>query len=205
MFLLTSQAQYLWLADPVNCQKVDLFCCRSIEQTAEIFCDLWSTRRNCEYILGVSSLPLAWQFFTDSDRHALISVEILLSFWCWKDTLRLTISMREIVGGEVRHCDLVAKRKIAKFFSGVLVIHKNLCLRKVPARRYHFEQNNWSTYSFSLSHYSNKCHSTSSLITLSFWSEPKDSGMCDQTLYLMKLRLATLSLILQQLLLTQCS
>ena len=39
--------------------------------------------------------------------------------------------------------------------------------------------------------------------SLSFWSDPNDSGMCDQTLSLMRLRLATLSLILQQLLLIQ--
>ena len=122
MFLLTSRAQCLRVANPVNCQKVDLFCHRSIEQTVEIFHVLRSTRRNCECILGVSSLPLAWQFFTDSNRHALISVEILLSFRRWKCTLWVTISMREIVEGAVRHCDLVAKIKIAKkFFSGVFV------------------------------------------------------------------------------------
>ena len=122
MFLLMSRAQCLRVADPVNCQKVDLFCHWSIEHTAEIFCNLRSTRRNCECILGVSSLPLAWQFFTDSDRHALISMEILLSFWRWKYTLWVTISMRKIVGGVVRHCYLVAKIKIAKFFfSGVFV------------------------------------------------------------------------------------
>ena len=80
MFLLTSQAQCLRVVDPVNCQKVDLFCRRSIKQTAEIFRNLRSTRHNCKYILGVNSLPLAWQFFTDSDRHTLISMEILLSF-----------------------------------------------------------------------------------------------------------------------------
>ena len=120
--------------------------------------------QNCEYILGVSSLRLAWQFFTDSDRHILISMEILLSLWRWKCMLWVTISMWEIVGGGVRHCDLVVK-KIAKFFSGMLVIRENLCLQKFYTIRYHFEQNNWSTYSYSLSHYSNKCHSTSSLIT----------------------------------------
>ena len=108
MFLLTSRAQCPRVADPVNCQKVDLFCRRSIEQTAEIFLDLQSTHRNCEYILRVSSLPLAWQFFTDNNRHALISMEILLLFRRWK-WLWVTISMREIVGGVVRHCDLVAK------------------------------------------------------------------------------------------------
>ena len=35
-------------ADPVNQQKIDLFCRRSIEQTAEIFRDPWSTRCNCK-------------------------------------------------------------------------------------------------------------------------------------------------------------
>ena len=45
VFLLTSRAQCLRVADPVNRQKVDLFCHRSIEQTAEICCDLRSTRR----------------------------------------------------------------------------------------------------------------------------------------------------------------
>ena len=178
IFLLTSQAQYLWLADPVNCQKVDLFCCRSIEQTAEIFCVLRSTRRNCEYILGVSSLPSAWQFFTYSDRHALISMEILLSFRCWKCTLWVTNSMREILGGAVRHCDLVVKIKITRnFFSGVFIGDLRNIIANFPAIQYHFEQNNWSTFSYSLSHYSNKCHSTSSF--LSFWSEPKNSSMCD--------------------------
>ena len=68
------------------------------------------------YILRVSSFPLAWQFFTDSNRHALISVEILLLFWHWKCMLWVTVSMREIVGGAVRYCNLVAKIKIAKFF-----------------------------------------------------------------------------------------
>ena len=86
-------------------------------------------------------------------------------------------------------------RKKVFFLVCSLVIRENLCLRKFPAIRYHFEQNNWSTYSFSFSHYSNKCHSTSSLITLSFWSKPKDLGMCDQTLSLMRLRLVTLSLV----------
>ena len=101
--------------DPVNRRKVDLFCRRSIEQTAEIFRDLRSTRRNCEQIIEVSSLPLAWQFFADSDQHALISVEILLSFQRY--TQWVTISMREIVGGVDRHHDLVTKIEIAKFIS----------------------------------------------------------------------------------------
>ena len=48
-FLLrTSRAQRPRVADPVNRQKADLFCCRSIEQTAENFHNLRSTRRNCE-------------------------------------------------------------------------------------------------------------------------------------------------------------
>ena len=36
-----SQEQCVWAADPVNWQKI---CCRTIEQTAEIFHDLCSTR-----------------------------------------------------------------------------------------------------------------------------------------------------------------
>ena len=39
----------------------------------------------------------------------------------------VTISMREIVGGVVRHHDLVVKMKIAKFFPAVFVIRENLC------------------------------------------------------------------------------
>ena len=118
-FLLTiSRAQYLRAADQVNQQKVDPFCRRSISKIliAEVFRDLRSTRRNCEWILGVSSLPLAWQFFAVSNRHALVSVEILLSFRRWKYTLWVTNFKREIVGGVARH-DLVAQIKIAKFFS----------------------------------------------------------------------------------------
>ena len=52
-----------------------------------------------------------WQRPTCFDKR-----EILLSFWCWKCTLWVTISMREIVGGAVRHCDLVAKKKSQNFF-----------------------------------------------------------------------------------------
>ena len=48
-----------------------------------------------------------------------------------KYTLRVTISMREIVGGVVRYHDLVAKIKIAKFFPGVLVIRKKFVLAKI--------------------------------------------------------------------------
>ena len=50
----------------------------------------------------------------------------------------VTISMQEIVGGVVRHHDLVAKIKIAKYFflACLLVICENLCLRKFPAIRY---------------------------------------------------------------------
>ena len=46
--------------------------------------------------------------------------------------------MRGIVGGVVRYCDLVAKIKIAKFFSlaCLLVIRENLCSQKFPAIRY---------------------------------------------------------------------
>ena len=47
-FLLMSQAQCLWAAGSVNRQKVDLFCHRSINQTAEIFHDPQSTCCNCE-------------------------------------------------------------------------------------------------------------------------------------------------------------
>ena len=100
MFLLTSRAQCLRVANPVNCQKVDLFCHRSIEQTVEIFHVLQSTRRNCECILGVSSLPLAWQFFTDSNRHALISVEILLSVL----TLKMHAVGHHFHAGNCRGC-----------------------------------------------------------------------------------------------------
>ena len=38
-----------------------------------------------------------------------------------KYTLRVTISMQEIVGGVVKYRDLVAKIKIANIFSGVFV------------------------------------------------------------------------------------
>ena len=188
MFLLTSQAQCLRVVDPVNCQKVDLFCRRSIKQTAEIFRNLRSTRRNCKYILGVSSLPLAWQFFTDSDRHTLISMEILLSFRRWKCTLWVTISMRKIVGGAVRHCVWPCCKNINReIFSGVFIgDSRKFMLAKISRYTVSLwtEQLMYVKYVlFLLSHYSNKCHSTSSLITLSFWSEPKYSGMCNQTLH----------------------
>ena len=46
--------------------------------------DSWNSEHcytpcNCEWILGVSSLPLAWQFFADSDVCAMISM--LVSYY----------------------------------------------------------------------------------------------------------------------------
>ena len=166
----------------------------------EIFRDLQSTRCNCEYILGVSSLPLAWQFFTDSDRHALISVEILLSFRHWKFTLWVTISMREIVGGAVRHCDLVAKIKIAKFFFWRV----HWWFTKIYACE------NFPLYSITLNRTIEVCiHSHFHIIPISatlqvHWSLSVSGVNPSIQVYVirsfMRLRLATLTLILQQLL-----
>ena len=44
--------------------------------------------------------------------------------------------MREIVGGIVRLRDLVTKIKIMKFFSAMLVLCENLCLRKFHTIHY---------------------------------------------------------------------
>jgi len=92
-----------------------------IEQTAEIFHNLRylpvitaTANRSSE----LAPFRLAWQFFAHSDRHALISYNLSLTVvLTLKYTVRVTISMREIVGGVVRYRDLVTKIKIAKFFS----------------------------------------------------------------------------------------
>ena len=118
MFLLTSRAQCLRVADPVNWQKVDLFCHRSIEQT---FCDLLSTRCNCEYILAVSSLPLAWQFFTDSDRHTDKRGNLTII-----STLKMYAVGHNFHGGNCRGCGqtlcvtLLQKYKL-QIFSGMFI------------------------------------------------------------------------------------
>ena len=79
-------------------------------------------------------LPLAWQFFTHSDSHTLISVvafyyvEIHAEF-----PGRVAISKRGIVGGVVRDCDLVMK---LKFFPGVFVgVSQKFMLMKIPLYR----------------------------------------------------------------------
>ena len=48
-------------------------------------------------------------------------LEVLLSFRRWKYTPWVTISMRKIVGGVVRHRDLVTEIKTTIFFPGVFV------------------------------------------------------------------------------------
>ena len=80
---------------------------------------------------------MAWQSFADSDQHALISV---LTSYCrltLKYTLRVTISMREIVGGVVRYRDLVAKIKIAKFFSWRVGDSRKFVLAKISRYTVH--------------------------------------------------------------------
>ena len=68
---------------------------------------------------------MAWQFFTNSNPYALISMAA--SYYCLDIEVhaefpgRVTISTREIVEGVVRDCDLVAKLKIAIFPPGVFV------------------------------------------------------------------------------------
>ena len=47
--------------------------------------------------------PSLWLVFADCDWHALISMEILLSFWRWKCMPWFTMSMQEIVRNVVRH------------------------------------------------------------------------------------------------------
>lgn len=42
---------------------------------------------------------------------------------------------------------------------------------------------NWSIWTLSLMHYSNKHHSTISLVTFKFWNEPKDLYLCHQTFF----------------------
>ena len=51
----------------------------------------------------------------------------------------LRFYLREIVGGVVRHCDLVMKIIYIYIFSWrLLVIRENLCSQKLPAIRYSF-------------------------------------------------------------------
>ena len=64
---------------------------------------LWPTINslNCEYILGVSSLPLAWQFFTDSDQHALI---IKCGYLTIVSTLKMHAVGHHFHAGNYRGC-----------------------------------------------------------------------------------------------------
>ena len=76
-FMLTtswgSQAHYHRATDSVTQQRIDTFCRRNVEQTAEIFYNLQSTcHRNCKWILIFSSQALGRQFFIN-DPHASIS------------------------------------------------------------------------------------------------------------------------------------
>ena len=109
--------------DPVTEQKI---CRRNIKQTEEIFShNLQSTflhHCSCKWILRVSLLSLAWQFFADSDPYILISmaasychldIELQAEFPGW-----VAFSTCEIVGGVVRDCDLVV---YSKFFPVVFV------------------------------------------------------------------------------------
>ena len=102
--------------DPVTQEKIGLSCCTSIEQTTEIFAITATEKERSS-----GRVSLTWQFFANSNPHALISevtsyyhfsVEIHSEF-----SRSITIFMCEIVEGVVRHRDFVAKLKIPKLFS----------------------------------------------------------------------------------------
>ena len=91
---------------------------------------------NCEWILRVGSLPLAWQFFADSDLRALIGV--VASYYHFDVEVHTEFPrqgchfMCEIVGGIVIDRDQVAKLKIAIFFLlFLLLICKKFTLAKI--------------------------------------------------------------------------
>ena len=96
-----------------------LFCRRRIEQTAEIFCDLRSTRLTVTAIANGSELArsfLQLQFFADSDQHALIAV---LSFRRWNTCIyaEFPAGSRFPLQGVLSHVAYhVAKPKIARIF-----------------------------------------------------------------------------------------
>ena len=74
--LTTSRAQYLRAADQVN-KKLTHFV---VEASANCGSLSQPTVNSPQLRIDLSSLPLAWQFFAVSNRHTLVSVEILLSF-----------------------------------------------------------------------------------------------------------------------------
>ena len=67
-----------------------------------------------------------------SAQRCFTITKVCVKFQRWKYTPRVTISMQEIVGGVVKHCDLVVRIKIAKYFflACLLVIRKNVCSQK---------------------------------------------------------------------------
>ena len=96
-FLLRmSRALLFRAADPVNRQKIDLFVvedranCGNFSQSMINSSVVTATANRSR----VSSLLLAWQFFADSDRHALVSV--VTSYSTLNYTLRVTISKRKL-------------------------------------------------------------------------------------------------------------
>ena len=96
--------------------------------------------RNCEWIFEVSLFSLVWQFIANSYSHALISVlasynrfNVVVQAWFPRQgrnfTHKIGRGLRSWPSREIKNC---------KIFSLVclLVIRKNLCLRKFPAIRY---------------------------------------------------------------------
>ena len=71
----------------------------------------------------VSSLPLAWQFFADSNPCGLISKVMSLTIVSMlKYNMRsMTVSMCEIVESVVRYRDIVAKLKIVKIICFLMI------------------------------------------------------------------------------------
>ena len=91
-----------------------------IEQTAENFRDLRYLPVITATAKGSSELaPSLWHGSSSPTATDTLLISVLTSYvvLTLKYTLRVAISMREIVGGVVRYRDLVAKIKIANFFS----------------------------------------------------------------------------------------
>ena len=97
-----------------------------IEQTAEVF----AIYDNSPVITATANrsselAPSLWHGSSSPTVTDTLTVVLTLKY-----TLRVTISMRKIVGGVVRYRDLVAKIKIAKIFflACLLVICENFPL-----------------------------------------------------------------------------
>ena len=69
---------------------------------------------------------------TRFDKRGNLTFVLTLKIMLW-----VTISIRKIIGGVVRHCDFVVKTKCEIYFLLCLsLIRENLCSRKFTAIRY---------------------------------------------------------------------